>query len=98
MRSGSRRTTSSCSILDSMPTEARYTFSARGSMPSSRHLPVAMALSFLALTAASSAHAQQPASGYSLDRFYPSAPGGGWFAMDALDMHGGLGGTLGLTV
>src|SRR3954463_9961809 len=98
MRSGSRRTTSSCSIRDSTPTEVQCTSSARGSMPSSRTLLSAFALSLLALTWASSAQAQQPAAGYSLERFYPSAPGGGWFVMDALDMRGGLGGTLGLTV
>jgi len=42
------------------------------------------------------AQAQQ-AQGFALERFYPSAPGGGWFVMDDLDMHGGLGGALSLT-
>src|SRR5262249_10209478 len=42
--------------------------------------------------------AQQAAQGFAVERFYPSAPGGGFFVMDALDMQGGLGGALGLTV
>src|ERR1700735_5456190 len=54
------------------------------------------ALRFAALSAASAwesrAGAQRQAQGFALERFYPSAPGGGWFVMDALDMHGGLGG------
>lgn len=36
--------------------------------------------------------------GFALERFYPSAPGGGYFVMDALDMRGRLGGALSLTV
>ena len=43
------------------------------------------------------AHAQQQVDGYALDRLYLSAPGGGWFVMDALDMRGGLGGAIALT-
>jgi hypothetical protein len=43
------------------------------------------------------AHAQQ-APGFSVERLYLSAPGGGWFVMDALDMHGGLGGAAALTL
>jgi|HubBroStandDraft_1064217.scaffolds.fasta_scaffold14412_3 OmpA-OmpF porin, OOP family len=43
------------------------------------------------------ASAQQKAEGFALDRFYQSAPGGGWFVMDTLDMHGGLGGVMSLT-
>jgi hypothetical protein len=45
----------------------------------------------------SSAGAQQQAQGFGVERFYPSAPGGGWFVMDALDMRGGLGGAMALT-
>lgn len=41
-----------------------------------------------------SARAQTTARGFAVDRLYASAPGGGWFVMDALDMHGGLGGAL----
>jgi hypothetical protein len=49
---------------------------------------VALALS------ARPAHAQQQAAGFDLERLYTSAPGGGWFVMDALDMHGKLGGAV----
>ncbi len=45
-----------------------------------------------------SALAQQQAQGFALERLYPSAPGGGWVVMDALDMRGGLGGTMGMSV
>ena len=41
--------------------------------------------------------AQQQAQGFALERFYPSAAGGGWLVMDTLDMHGGLGGAMGIT-
>jgi hypothetical protein len=36
--------------------------------------------------------AAQQAQGFAVDRLYPSAPGGAWVVMDALDMRGGLGG------
>src|SRR5581483_8039576 len=36
--------------------------------------------------------------GFAVDRFYPSAPGAGWLVMDALDLQGGLGGAIGLTL
>jgi hypothetical protein len=42
------------------------------------------------------AHAQQPAKGFDLERLYTSAPGAGWFVMDTLDMDGGLGGAVDL--
>lgn len=70
-------------------------------MPSSRQRRVILASAvvlFAWTCCASQAHAQQSAQGFGVERFYPSAPGGGWFVMDALDMHGGLGGTMGLTV
>src|SRR5215467_728709 len=38
--------------------------------------------------------AQQQAPGFALERFYPSAPGAGWFVMDDLNMSGGLGGAV----
>lgn len=41
--------------------------------------------------------AQQQPSGFAVERFYQSAPGGGWFVMDDLDMRGGLGGVVSLT-
>jgi OOP family OmpA-OmpF porin len=64
-------------------------------MPSSK---ASRALGFAVLLAASAwelrAGAQQQAHGFAVERFYPSAPGGGWFVMDALDMRGGLGGAM----
>ena len=41
--------------------------------------------------------AQQPVQGFAVERFYPSAPGGGWFVMDDLNISGGLGGAVELT-
>jgi hypothetical protein len=60
------------------------------------------ALSFAAIVLAASsfasrAKAQQQPQGFAVERFYPSAPGGGWFVMDDLHMHGGLGGVIALT-
>ncbi|MGD0528979.1 MAG: hypothetical protein ABSE49_27825 [Polyangiaceae bacterium] len=51
----------------------------------------------VATAVASNAAAQQPAQGFAVDRFYESAPGGGWFVMDDLDLHGGLGGVASMT-
>jgi hypothetical protein len=71
-------------------------------MPSSngeRAIVFGVAL-FAASAFASRAAAQpqpQPAQGFAVERFYPSAPGGGWFVMDDLDMRGGLGGAMALT-
>src|SRR6201993_3371931 len=39
----------------------------------------------------------QPVQGFAVERFYPSAPGGGWFVMDDLNISGGLGGAVALT-
>jgi hypothetical protein len=44
-----------------------------------------------------SAEAQQTLPGFAVERFYPSAAGGGWFVMDGLDMDGGLGGAVAVT-
>jgi hypothetical protein len=60
------------------------------------------ALGFAAIVLAASsfasrARAQQQAQGFAIERFYSSAPGGGWFVMDDLHMHGGLGGVIALT-
>jgi hypothetical protein len=68
-------------------------------MPSSRARAIAAALATLAVAAAwaAPAGAQQQAQGFALDRLYLSAPGAGWFVMDTLDMHGGLGGVMALT-
>ncbi len=67
-------------------------------MPSSevRAAAALVALAVL-LTRAAPAEAQQQAQGFALDRLYLSAPGGGWFVMNTLDMHGGLGGAVSLT-
>ena len=55
-------------------------------------------VALLAASALSSrAQAQQQAQGFAVERFCPSAPGGGWFVMDDLDLHGGLGGVMALT-
>ena len=43
------------------------------------------------------ASAQTAAQGFAVERFYPSAPGAGWFVLDTLDMHGELGGAMSLT-
>ena len=42
------------------------------------------------------AQQQQPA-GFAVERFYQSAPGGGWFIMDDLNISGRLGGAVSLT-
>jgi hypothetical protein len=62
-------------------------------MPSSRALTIAALLA-----AATPARAQPPVQGFAVERFYAAAPEGGWFVMDALDMHGGLGGAMSLTM
>jgi hypothetical protein len=43
------------------------------------------------------ADAQQQAAGFAVERLYQSAPGGGWFVMDDLDISGRLGGAVSLT-
>ena len=66
-------------------------------MPSSKAaLAFAMALG-VAGAWSSRANAQQAARGFAVERFYPSAPGGGWFVMDALDMRGELGGAIAIS-
>jgi hypothetical protein len=59
---------------------------------SSRALAIAVVL------LAGSARAQQQPQGFAVERLYPSAAGGGWFVMDDLDLHGGLGGAIGFTL
>jgi hypothetical protein len=59
---------------------------------------LAVAAGIFALAAwPSLADAQQQPQGFAVERFYPSAPGGGWFVMDDLSMSGGLGGAISLT-
>jgi hypothetical protein len=43
------------------------------------------------------AQAQQQPAGFAVERLYQSAPGGGWFVMDDLDISGGLGGVVAIT-
>src|SRR5271165_4989893 len=43
------------------------------------------------------ADGQQQPAGFAVERLYPSAPGGGWFVMDDLDISGRLGGAIALS-
>jgi hypothetical protein len=43
------------------------------------------------------AEAQQQPQGFAIERFYPSAPGGGWFVMDGLNIDGGFGAAVAFT-
>ena len=43
------------------------------------------------------ADAQQQPAGFAVERLYQSAPGGGWFVMDDLDISGRLGGAISIT-
>ena len=65
-------------------------------LSTSQRFVLAVGIFVVALSAP--AHAQQAAQGFAVERFYTSAPGAGWFVMDALDMHGGLGAAVALTV
>lgn len=66
---------------------------------SSRRRGLGLAALLLAVAGgASPARAQQQPQGFAVERFYPSAAGGGWFVMDELDMHGGLRGAMSFTV
>ncbi|MCL2449845.1 MAG: hypothetical protein FWD17_12930 [Polyangiaceae bacterium] len=56
-----------------------------------------MSVIALSVGLSSPALAQQQAQGFAVDRLYLSPPGGGFFVMDSLDMHGGLGGAVSLT-
>jgi hypothetical protein len=57
-------------------------------------LPMALAMSTVWSTRA---EAQQQPQGFAVERFYPSAAGGGWFVMDDLNIDGGFGGAVALT-
>jgi hypothetical protein len=59
---------------------------------------VPFAAAFARASAVSSrAVAQEQAKGFAVERFMPSAPGGGWLVMDDLALRGGLGGAVALT-
>jgi hypothetical protein len=64
-------------------------------MPSSNRPFV---LGFAVVLVAASAQAQAQPQGFAVERFYPAAPGGGWLVMDDLDIHGRLGGAIGVTL
>jgi hypothetical protein len=67
-------------------------------MPSSKIKALAVSLVALVVTASGQAAMAQPSPrGFAVERFYPSAPGGGWMVMDDLDMRGGLGGVIALS-
>src|ERR1700682_2965892 len=109
-RCGSRATTSTSSSPRSMPAALRSSSSARGSMSSFESssgsaflaarvrqiavLPMALAISTVWPLRA---EAQQQPQGFAVERFYPSAAGGGWFVMDDLNIDGGFGGAVALT-
>ena len=61
-------------------------------------LRLVAALALSATLVAPSVEAQHRPEGFLVERFNPSPAGGGWFVTDSLDMHGGLGGTMALTV
>jgi hypothetical protein len=58
---------------------------------------VAAAVLVLLCLRPSLAEAQAQVQGFAVERFYPSAAGGGWFVMDDLSMHGGFGGAISLS-
>src|SRR5579864_1752930 len=108
-RCGSRVITSTSSIPRSTPTGAPSTSSARGFMSNSESrrdvaLPATRVRSITAIVLAlavvsawpSRAEAQQQPRGFAVERFYPSAAGGGWFVMDDLNIDGGFGGAVAL--
>jgi hypothetical protein len=73
-------------------------------MPSSRRgrtrrvaIATTLAMVGTGITYAPRAEAQQAVQGFALERFAPSAPGAGWFVMDDVSMHGGLGGAVSLS-
>lgn len=68
-------------------------------MPSSnRHRALGAVLLLAAGAYPQRVGAQQFPQGFAVERLYLAAPGAGWLVMDALDMHGGLGGAMSLSV
>lgn len=55
------------------------------------------AVGLLFLNAWPSLAGAQQTQGFAVERFYPSAPGSGWFVLDDVNMSGGLGGAISLT-
>jgi len=60
--------------------------------------PTLFLITVAILLSASHASAQQQVRGFAVDRFYTSAPGGGWLVMDELNMHGSFGGAIALNL
>ncbi len=58
----------------------------------------ALAFAIAALAFCETSARAQTAEGYGVERLYRSAPGGGWFVMDALDMHGSYGGAMSMSL
>ena len=67
-------------------------------LSSSRQRAALAVVVFAVCAPALPVQAQAQAQGFSVERLYPSAPGAGWLVMDALDLRGGLGGALALTL
>ncbi len=63
-------------------------------MPSSSRRARSLACAALLLAGVGTARAQRQPQGFAVERFYPSAPGGGWLVMDDLDISGGWGGAV----
>jgi hypothetical protein len=61
-------------------------------------IAVVLALALAVPAARAQGQAQAQAQGFAVERLYLSAPGGGWFVLDDLDIHGGLGGVLALNL
>jgi hypothetical protein len=81
-----------------MPSFERHR--SRGSALVARELGQVLAFPVVFLISigwSSHAAAQQSPQGFAVERFYPSAPGAGWFVMDDLDMGGGFGGAVSFT-
>src|ERR1700730_9134502 len=79
--------------------QRRGTWTTRARWGTGLRAPLAVAIAGIAAGFwASAARAQQQAEGFAVERLYQSAPGAGWFVMDDLSMHGGLGGGLSLTL
>jgi hypothetical protein len=79
--------------MSSFESSSGLAFLAAG-VPRIAALPIALAISSVWSVRA---EAQQQPQGFAVERFYPSAAGGGWFVMDDLDIDGGFGGAVALT-
>jgi len=64
----------------------------------SSELLAGAALGAILLSSSGAAHAQAAAPGFAIERFQPVAPGGAWFVMDSLDIHGDFTGGMSTTV